>query len=76
MSLVEQPITLSPSHHRALRHAVIRLETQDFAGWLGDYAGQPITRALRLMPKFASDRIKQGCRTRYLSVSQHCHRLD
>ena len=24
MSLVEQPITLSPSHHRALRHAAIR----------------------------------------------------
>jgi hypothetical protein len=60
MSFVEQPITLSPSHHRALRHAVIRLETQDFAGWLANYAGQPITRALRVMPKFASDGVNKA----------------
>jgi hypothetical protein len=59
MSLVEPTVTLSPSHRQALRRAISRLESQDFAGRLADYAGQPVTRALRLMPKFATDRINK-----------------
>ena len=60
MSLIQQPITLSPPHLRALRHAVRRLETRDFAGRIADYAGQPIARMLRLMPKFASERVHRA----------------
>lgn len=60
MSLVEPTVTLSPAHRKALRRAVTRLESQDFAGRLADYAGQPITRALRLVPKSAADRINKA----------------
>jgi EcsC protein family len=60
MSLVEPTVTFSPSHRQALQRAVRRLEHQDFAGRLADYAGQPVTRALRLMPKPASDRLNKA----------------
>jgi hypothetical protein len=52
--------TLSPEHHKALRRAVARLENQSFAAQLADYAGQPVTRVLRLMPKFATDRFHKA----------------
>jgi len=60
MSLVEPTLTLAPSHRQALLRAISRLEDQDFAGRLADYAGQPVARALRLMPRFASKRINRA----------------
>jgi hypothetical protein len=51
--------TLPPPQHEALKRAVTNLEKYDFAAKLADYAGQPIAHALRLMPKFASDRINK-----------------
>lgn len=52
-------ITLPPSHRQALQRAIVNLENQDFAAQLADYAGRPIARALRLMPKAASDRFNK-----------------
>jgi hypothetical protein len=52
-------ITLPPSHRQALQRAIVNLENQDFAAQLADYAGRPIARALRLMPKVASDRFNK-----------------
>src|SRR5262249_60311182 len=51
----EPAIPPPPSHQQALQRAVINLENKDFAARLADYAGQPIARAVRLMPKVASD---------------------
>jgi hypothetical protein len=45
---------LSPAHQRALQRAFIHLEEQNFAARLADYAGQPLDRVLRAMPKMAS----------------------
>jgi hypothetical protein len=59
MSQAEHTITLPPSHQRALQRAIMNLENQDFASRLADYAGRPINRALRLMPKVAADRINK-----------------
>src|SRR5262249_18691728 len=55
MIKAEPAIALPPSHQQALQRAVITLENKDFAARLADYAGQPIARAMRLMPKVASD---------------------
>jgi hypothetical protein len=52
-------LTLPPSHQRVLQLAVKNLEDQDFAARLADYAGRPISRAMRLMPKAANDRINK-----------------
>jgi hypothetical protein len=52
-------LALSLEHRRALEQARATLESQDFAARLADYAGQPITRALRLVPKAANDRINE-----------------
>jgi len=60
MSLVEPTVSLSPAHRQVLERAVHRLEDQDFAGRLADYAGQPVTRLIRRMPKFASRRINKA----------------
>jgi len=60
MNTAEPTITLPPSHHKALQSAVRNLENRDFAAKLADYAGQPIDRALRLMPKIASDRFNRA----------------
>jgi EcsC protein family len=54
MSLIEPTATLPPTHKEALRRAVHQLEGRDFAGRLADFAGQPMARALRMMPKPAS----------------------
>ena len=48
------PSPLSPSHQRALQRAFVRLERQNFAARLADYAGQPVDRVLRAMPTLAS----------------------
>jgi len=37
-----------------LRQAVLHLEDQSFASQIADYAGRPIERVLRPMPKAAS----------------------
>ncbi len=52
--------TLSASDHEILRRAVRNLESQDFAAQLADYAGKPIERVMRLMPKAASRRINSA----------------
>jgi hypothetical protein len=54
MSLIEPTATLPPTRKEALRRAVHQLEGQDFAGRLADLAGQPVARALRMMPKPAN----------------------
>jgi EcsC protein family len=59
MITAEPTITLPPTHQQALQRAVFNLENQDFAARLADYAGRPISRALRLMPKAASDRFNR-----------------
>lgn len=48
----ERPLT--PLHRRALHRAYHQLENQNFAARLAEYAGQPIDRVLRMMPKPAS----------------------
>jgi EcsC protein family len=52
--------TLSAPDLEILRRAVRNLETQDFAAQLADYAGKPIERVMRLMPKAASRRINSA----------------
>jgi hypothetical protein len=60
MSLIEPTVTLPPTHKEALRRAVHQLEGRDFAGRLADFAGQPVARALRMMPKPASRGINKA----------------
>jgi hypothetical protein len=52
--------TLTPSEQRVLRQAVLHLEDQSFAAQLADYAGRPIDRVMRLMPKAASRSINKA----------------
>jgi hypothetical protein len=67
MSTVETSITLSPSHQEALRRAVLNLESQGFASQLADYAGKPIERVMRLIPKVASNRINKAVQSAILN---------
>jgi hypothetical protein len=67
MNTAKPTIALPPSHHRALQEAVNNLESQDFAARLADYAGRPITRAMRLMPRAASERINRVVETAILN---------
>jgi EcsC protein family len=60
MTAAEPIITLPPSQREALRRAVSNLENQDFAAQLADYAGKPIERVMRLLPKAASSRINKA----------------
>jgi hypothetical protein len=53
-------ITLPPSQQETLRRAFHDLEIQDFAAQLADYAGKPIERVMRLMPKVASRQISRA----------------
>jgi hypothetical protein len=46
--------SLSPHHQKALQRACFLLERQNFAARLADYAGQPVDRLLRMMPRPAS----------------------
>src|SRR6202000_1937372 len=52
--------TLSATNLEILRRAVSNLENQDFAAQLADYAGKPIERVMRLLPKAASSRINKA----------------
>ena len=67
MIKAEPAIPLPPSHQKALQRAVMNLENQDFAARLADYAGRPIARAMRLMPKAANDRINKMPRPEVLN---------
>jgi hypothetical protein len=52
--------TLTPSEQQMLRQAILHLEDQSFASQLADYAGRPIDRVMRLMPKAASRHINKA----------------
>jgi hypothetical protein len=60
MTAPELTITLSSADRETLRRAVHNLENQDFAAQLADYAGRPIARVMRMMPKAASKRINKA----------------
>jgi hypothetical protein len=45
---------LSSNHRKALQRAFRQLEEQSFVARLADYAGQPLHRVVRVMPKAAS----------------------
>lgn len=55
----DSTITLSPADQQSLRRAVGDIEAQGFAAQLADYAGKPIVRVMRLMPRAASRRINK-----------------
>jgi hypothetical protein len=63
MIKAEPTITLPPSQQQALQRAIMNLENNDFAARLADYAGRPISRALRLVPKAVTDRINRVAET-------------
>jgi hypothetical protein len=50
MTPQEAGTILSPAHRRALRTAFFLLEQPDFAGRLGEFAGRPASRVLRMAP--------------------------
>jgi EcsC protein family len=58
---------LNPSEQQALRQAVLHLEDRSFASQIADYAGRPIDRVLRLMPKAASHHINKAVETAILN---------
>jgi hypothetical protein len=49
-----QRLVIPLPHQRALQRAFGLLENQNFASRLADYAGQPVDRLLRVMPRMAS----------------------
>jgi len=51
---------LTPIHRRALHRAYHQLENQNFAARLAEYAGQPVDRMLRIMPKPASQSLHRA----------------
>ena len=67
MIKAEPTINLPPAHQQALQRAIMNLENQDFAARLADYAGRPISKALRLMPKAATDRFNKVVETAILN---------
>ncbi len=67
MIKAELTITLPPAHQQALQRAIMNLENQDFAARLADYAGRPISKALRLMPKAATERFNKVIETAILN---------
>jgi hypothetical protein len=66
MIAVDSTLTLLPADEEALRRAIRSLENHDFAAQLADYAGKPIARVMRLMPKAASRRINKIVETAIL----------
>jgi hypothetical protein len=58
IAAAEPTVVLTPSAQRDLERAVGLLESSGFAVRLADYAGKPLTRALRFIPKF--DRLLYG----------------
>jgi hypothetical protein len=51
---------LSPQHQRVLQRAYLLLERPDFAARLAEYAGQPVSRALRIVPAAMSARFNKA----------------
>jgi hypothetical protein len=60
-------LTLTPAEQQALRQAVLHLEDQSFASQLADYAGRPIDRVMRLLPKAASHSLNKAVETAILN---------
>jgi len=54
------PGLLAPLDQKALERAFALLENPDFAARLAEYAGQPVRRAMRVMPRPASDRLNRA----------------
>jgi hypothetical protein len=67
MTAANSTLTLPAADQEALRRAVRNLENPDFAAQLADYAGKPIARVMRLMPKAASRRINKIVETAILN---------
>jgi hypothetical protein len=67
MTAVDSTLTLLPADEAALRGAIRNLENQDFAAQLADYAGKPIARVMRLIPKAANRRINKIVETAILN---------
>jgi len=67
MTATELAKQLTPAHQEALRRAVRSLESPRFAARLADYAGQPINRMLRLMPRVASEKVNDVVRATILT---------
>jgi hypothetical protein len=66
MIRAEPTITLPPPYQQALQRAIMNLENQSFATRLADYAGRPISRALRLVPQPAAERFNRVVETAIL----------
>jgi hypothetical protein len=67
MTAADSTLALTPADEAALRSAIRNLENQDFAAQLADYAGKPIARLMKLMPKAASRRINKVVETAILN---------
>lgn len=67
MTELDSKLTLLPADDETLRRAIRNLENQDFAAQLADYAGKPIARVMRLMPKAASRRVNKIVETAILN---------
>ncbi|MGO9134208.1 MAG: EcsC family protein [Methylovirgula sp.] len=52
------PLTLSAADQAALAKAIVRLERSNLMIRLADYAGQPISRVMRALPKGAQDKVQ------------------
>lgn len=52
--------TLTPAEQRLLERAILDLENHSFARQIADYAGRPVERIMRLMPRVASNRIHKA----------------
>jgi hypothetical protein len=59
-------LELGANGQKALARAVRALERQGLAAKLADYAGQPLNRMLRLMPRPANDRLNEIVRSSML----------
>lgn len=71
MSPSDRSTSLSLPHQKAIQRAFLVLENPRFAARLADYAGQPIKRVLRMLPKPAHERMNEAIKTAIL----HCLRL-
>lgn len=67
MTAANSTLTLAPADEEALRRAIRNLENQDFAAQLADYAGKPIARVMRLIPKAANRRFNKIVETAILN---------
>jgi hypothetical protein len=59
-TLTDVERSLSQPHLAALRRAYLQLEKQSFATKLADYAGQPVDRVMRTIPRVATRRLNRA----------------